>query len=72
MMIDQAAMLPVRRKRHKWSGEPERLEFETVRTCTVCGLKKITDHGHSPPMVYYLDPVTRERLSVMPECDAME
>lgn len=61
-----------KRKRHKWDHNPERLEFETVRRCTVCGLRKITDHGHRPPRVYYLDPATRESFSVMPECDGVE
>jgi hypothetical protein len=63
---------PIKRRRHKWDRQPQRLEFETIRRCTVCDLHRITDHGHAPPTVYYLDPATRERLPVMPECDPME
>lgn len=62
----------MKRKRHKWAKDPERLEYETLRHCTICRLRKITDHGGHPPTVYYLDPVTSERLAVMPECDATE
>lgn len=56
------------RKRHKWGKNPVRLEFETVRTCTICDLKKITDHQGHPPRIYYLD-AANERFSVMPECE---
>lgn len=61
-----------RRKRHKWHREPVRLEYETVRTCVICRLRKITDHNAWPPAIWYLDEATNERVSVMPECDLVE
>ena len=63
---------PPKRKRHKWSRDVVRLEFETVRTCIICGLKKVTQKYMHPPTVYYLDPKTRESFPVMPECEMVE
>ena len=65
---DCAAM---RRKRHKWNAEPVRLEFETIRACVICDLRKITDHTVHPPVLYYLEKASNERLAVMPECEVV-
>lgn len=66
------AMRPPKRKRHKWGCDPVRLEFETVRTCVICGLKKVTQKCIYPPTVHYLDPATNESFSVLPECEVVE
>jgi len=58
------------RKRHKWR-EVSREDYETVRQCVVCDLRKITDHTAHPPMTYYLEKGSTYRLIFMPECEAV-
>jgi hypothetical protein len=62
--------MSTKRKRHKW-GEPLRLEYETIRACRVCGLRRITDHNGHPPKVWFLGEGDKA-LAEMPECDAVE
>lgn len=59
-----------RRKRHKWGKQPVRSEYETVRVCVVCGLRRITDHHAWPPGVWY--EAANETISAMPECELVE
>lgn len=59
-----------KRKRHKWGKEPERHQYETIRTCIVCGLLKISDHNEWPVRVYFRD--RGGVVSPMPECEMVE
>lgn len=59
-----------KRKPHKW-GEPDRSDpYETVRTCVICGLQKITSHNDVFPVTWF-----REHgawVKPMPECEIVE
>lgn len=42
-MTDVATLSPKTAARHKWD-EPIRLQHKTMRTCTICGIVKVTRH----------------------------
>lgn len=54
-------------RNHRWSL-PFRSDYETVRTCTVCGLMKITKHESDLPWIEFWRDDLRVMTASTPPC----
>lgn len=69
--MSDVATLPVRPPRHSW-GDPVRFEFKTERTCTKCGITKVTRHepGVRPWLEFFRD-LERIQCELTPACSGV-